>query len=179
MSSGKNILIQAHFVHGHVLPARSVVQMHAGGTSFALEPGQLNLSGGVGRPLPDSVRHKMEAFFKTDFSSVRVYQGNQAQSIGAHAFTMGSDIYFAPGQYAPDTPRGQQLLGHELAHVVQQRSGRVPLPAGSGMAVVNNPALEAEADRLGARAAAYAAPLQAKAAAPARTAATPQGLLRP
>jgi hypothetical protein len=52
----------------------------------------------------------MEAFFNADFSSVRIHQGPQAQSIGAHAFTMGSDIYFAPGQYDPATLRGQQLL---------------------------------------------------------------------
>ncbi len=162
MSGNRTILIQAHLVHGHVLPARSAVQRHANARSFALEPGQLNLSGGVGRPLPDAVRQKMEAFFKTDFSGVRVYQGNQAQSIGAHAFTMGSDIYFAPGQYSPDTPRGQQLLGHELAHVIQQRQGRVRAPQANGPVVVNDHGLEAEADRLGARAAAFRLPVQAK-----------------
>ncbi|WP_051294183.1 eCIS core domain-containing protein [Pseudoduganella violaceinigra] len=158
------MLIQAHLVHGHALPGQRNVQMHGGVESFALEPGRLNLAGAVGRPMPDGVRQKMEAFFKTDFSSVRIYQGNQAQSLGAHAFTMGSDIYFAPGQYSPDTPRGQQLLGHELAHVVQQRQGRVRAPQGKGTMVVNDHGLEAEADRMGARAAAFRAPIQAKSA---------------
>lgn len=164
MSDGRRLVIQAHLVHGHVLPGRRPVQMHGGTESFALEPGRLNLAGAVGRALPDGVRRKMEAFFKTDFSNVRIFQGTQAQSIGAHAFTMGSDIYFAPGQYSPDTPRGQQLLGHELAHVIQQRQGRVRAPQGKGTVVVNDHGLEAEADRLGARAAAFRMPIQAKSA---------------
>lgn len=159
-------LIQAHLVHGRALPGQSTLQMHGGGQAFALKPGQLNLAGSVGRAMPDGVRRKMEAFFKADFSGVRIYQGSAAQSIGAHAFTMGSDIHFAPGQYSPDTPRGQQLLGHELAHVLQQRQGRVRAPQGRGQGtlVVNDLALEAEADRLGARAAAFHMPVQAKAA---------------
>lgn len=164
MGEPSRTLIQAHFVHGHVLPVRGPIQMRGGSESFALEPGRLNLSGAAGRPLPDAVRHKMEAFFKADFSNVRIFQGAQAQSIGAHAFTMGSDIYFAPGQYSPDTPRGQQLLGHELAHVIQQRQGRVRAPQGKGTVVVNDHGLEAEADRLGARAAAFQMPIQAKSA---------------
>jgi hypothetical protein len=162
MSAQTSTLIQAHFVHGHALPGPRTVQMHGGVESFALEPGRLNLAGAVGRPLPDGVRQKMESFFKADFSNVRIYQGPQAQSIGAHAFTMGTDIYFAPGQYSPDTPRGQQLLGHELAHVIQQRQGRVRAPQGKGAVVVNDHGLEAEADRMGARAAAFRMPIQAK-----------------
>ena len=79
---------------------------------------------------------------------------------------MGSRIYFAPGQYSPDTARGQQLLGHELAHVLQQRSGRVRSPAGGGMVVVNDHALEAEADRMGVMAASFRPPIQTKMASP-------------
>ena len=85
-----------------------------------------------GRPLPDAVRGKMEAALGADFSNVRVHVGPQAERIGAIAFTLGSDIYFAPGRYQPDTVYGRQLLGHELAHVVQQRAGRVRNPLGSG-----------------------------------------------
>ena len=84
-----------------------------------------------------------------DFSDVRVHVGPEASSIGAIAFTWGSDIYFAPGQYNPDTMQGRMLLGHELTHVVQQRDGRVSNPYGSGVAVVQDRALEAEADRMG------------------------------
>lgn len=116
-----------------------------------------------GQALPEAVREKMESFFRTDFTDVRVHQGRHAGSIGALAFTLGSEIHFAPGQYDPHSPRGQQLLGHELAHVVQQRKGRVRNPFGSGLAVVQDPALEAEAERMGVLAARAA--VQAKPAA--------------
>ncbi|MCR6632317.1 MAG: DUF4157 domain-containing protein [Magnetospirillum sp.] len=122
------------------------------GDAFAL-PSSFNLPSGAGRPLPEPVREKMERFFGADFSGVRVHVGPEAPAIGALAFTVGETIVFAPGQYDPASPRGQQLLGHELAHVVQQRSGRVRNPFGNGLAVVSDPGLEAEADRLGMRAA--------------------------
>jgi ribosomal protein S18 acetylase RimI-like enzyme len=123
--------------------------------SFQIDPGQLGLASGGGRPLPDAVRDKMEAALGADFSNVRVHVGPQAERIGAVAFTMGTDIYFAPGRFQPDTLQGRQLLGHELAHVVQQRQGRVRNPKGAGVAVVQDRALESEADRLGHRAAAH------------------------
>jgi hypothetical protein len=139
-----------------------MVQRHGAGGAFAVEAGPLGLSLGGGRPLPDPVRGKMEAALGANFSDVRVHVGPQAERIGAIAFTVGSDIYFAPGRFQPDTMPGQQLLGHELAHVVQQRAGRVRNPLGSGLAVVQDHALEAEADRLGHRAAAHRVEVQAK-----------------
>ncbi len=104
----------------------------------------------------------MEAALAANFSGVRVHVGPQAERIGAIAFTLGTDIYFAPGRFQPDTVHGQQLLGHELAHVVQQRQGRVRNPIGSGVAVVQDRALEAEADRLGRHAAAHRVAAQPK-----------------
>ncbi len=118
-----------------------------------MDTAALGLARGGGQALPASVRGRMEAALGADFSAVRVHVGPQAQRIGAVAFTTGTDIYFAPGRYQPDTLPGQQLLGHELAHVVQQRQGRVRHPTGVGLAVVQDRALEAEADRLGQRAA--------------------------
>jgi hypothetical protein len=106
-----------------------------------------------GQPLPDQVRAKMETAFGMDFSDVRVHIGQEASSIGAIAYTWGTNIHFAPGQYNPHTIQGQKLLGHELWHVVQQKSGRVSNPFGSGVAVVQDHALEAEADRMGVKAA--------------------------
>lgn len=150
---------------GPRLPATgsAVAQRRGAGDVQQLPPGLLRPSGG-GRPLPDNVRTKMESFFGADFSDVRVHVGPEAPSIGALAFTMGSSLYFAPGQYNPDSPQGQALLGHELTHVVQQRQGRVRNPFGSGIAVVQDHHLEAEADRMGARAANHRAPqpVQAK-----------------
>ena len=138
------------------------VQRQGAGGAFAVEAGALGLAAGAGRPLPDALRGKMEAALGADFSGVRVHVGPQAERIGAIAFTLGSDIYFAPGRYQPETIHGQQLLGHELAHVVQQRAGRVRNPLGTGLAVVQDHGLEAEADRLGQRAAMHRGTAQAK-----------------
>jgi ribosomal protein S18 acetylase RimI-like enzyme len=136
----------------------AAVQRHNTGGAFAVDAGPLGLASGGGKSLPEAVRGKMEAALRADFSNVRVHVGPQAERIGAIAFTTGNDIYFAPGRYQPDTIQGQQLLGHELAHVVQQRAGRVRNRLSSGLAVVQDHALEAEADRLGRRAAAPALP---------------------
>jgi hypothetical protein len=153
----------------------AVVQRFGGNDSFDVDPVQLGLARSGGKALPPALLAKMEAAFKADFSAVRVHVGPQAARIGAIAFTTGSDLYFAPGRYQPDTVQGQQLIGHELAHVIQQRQGRVAAP-GSGVSVVQDHALEAEADRLGIQAAAFRGPVQAK-AAPGRGPARGQGAM--
>jgi hypothetical protein len=102
--------------------------------------------------VPAPVLGKMESFFGHDFSGVEVHPSSQrAPALGALAFTQGNAIHFAPGQFQPHTRRGQELLGHELAHVVQQRQGRVQPTAtlGSGMALNDSPELEREADQAG------------------------------
>jgi hypothetical protein len=106
-----------------------------------------------GLPLPSDVRTKMETALGGDFSDVRVHIGHEATSLGAIAYTWGTNIHFAPGQYNPHTIQGQKLLGHELWHVMQQKAGRVRNPFGGGVAVVQDHALEAEADRMGVKAA--------------------------
>lgn len=107
-----------------------------------------------GRPLPDDLRAKMEAAFGVDFSAVRVHEGPQAESLGARAYTRGTEIVFAPGEYQPESQAGQELLGHELAHVVQQSQGRAqPRPQAKRSHILVDDALEREADKLGARAA--------------------------
>lgn len=105
--------------------------------------------------MPDDVKSRMERSFDTDFSDVTVHaSSSKAPEVGALAYTQGSDIHFAPGQYKPDTTSGRELIGHELAHVVQQREGRVtPTCEVAGMPVNDNPGLEAEADALGRQAA--------------------------
>ncbi|HEX8107869.1 MAG TPA: DUF4157 domain-containing protein [Kofleriaceae bacterium] len=112
--------------------------------------GQLRVIG-QGHPLDHAIRRTMESFFQADFSGVRVYEGPAAQAMNALAFTLGEDIHFAPGLYDPASRGGVELLGHELTHVVQQRDGRVVNPYGQGIAMVQNPELEAEADRMGQR----------------------------
>lgn len=126
-----------------------VVQRHAHDVAFQLPHSLSNFGSSHGQPLPTAVREKMESAFGASFDDVRIHVGPQASSIGALAFTLGTDLYFAPGQYNPQTIYGQQLLGHELTHVVQQRGGRVRNPFGTGLAVVQDHAMEAEADRMG------------------------------
>jgi hypothetical protein len=88
----------------------------------------------------------MEALFGVSFADVRVHVGHHVSSVGALAYTHGSNLHFAPGQYNPNSLEGLKLLAHELTHVVQQREGRVKNPFGEGTAIVANRALEAEPD---------------------------------
>jgi len=86
---------------------------------------------GGGRPLPATTRAFFEPRFGTDLSQVRVHMDSRAattaHSIQARAFTVGSNIAFGAGQYAPEAHEGKQLLAHELTHVVQQNGlGRSP-----------------------------------------------------
>lgn len=77
-----------------------------------------------GRPLEPALRQDMEQHFGHDFSRVRVHTDataeQSAQEINAHAYTVGQDLVFASGQFAPGTHQGRRLLAHELTHVVQQ-----------------------------------------------------------
>ena len=108
----------------------------------------------TGRSMPEAVQSKMEGAFNADFSNVKVHEGEKAPSVGALAYTQGSDIHFAPGQYQPNSQSGQELLGHELAHVVQQSQGRVSATGqAKGVALNDDSALEREADVQGAMAA--------------------------
>jgi hypothetical protein len=102
-----------------------------------------------GSSLPDDVRRSAEELLGEDLSDVRVHVSAAPGRMGAVAFTTGSNIYFAPRRYDPGSPEGLRLLGHELTHVVQQRRGRARNPHGYGVAVVRDPQLEAEADRMG------------------------------
>lgn len=106
--------------------------------------------------LPDAVKTGMETALGADFSHVRVHSSSsKAPAVGALAYTQGNEVHFAPGQFNPHSNAGRQLLGHELSHVVQQRQGRVVATTEvAGMPVNDNPALEAEADAAGQRAAA-------------------------
>jgi Domain of unknown function (DUF4157) len=109
---------------------------------------------GSGQAMPAAVQAKMEQAFGADFSAVRVHQGSQAESLGARAFTQGTDVHFQPGLYQPDSRQGQELLGHELAHVVQQSQGRVQATVQArGVAINDQDSLEREADTMGAAAA--------------------------
>ncbi len=86
--------------------------------------GRIGQLKGSGSPLPPSDREFFESRFGADFGDVRVHTGDTAtqtaQDLSARAYTVGSDIAFGAGEYAPGTERGRKLMAHELTHVVQQ-----------------------------------------------------------
>ena len=88
---------------------------------------------GPGEPLSTAAQAFFEPRFGFDFSRVRIHSDKQAgaaaQQLHARAFTIGRDIVFGAGQYAPNDDAGRHLLAHELAHVVQQ-SGAPSRPSG-------------------------------------------------
>jgi hypothetical protein len=79
---------------------------------------------GGGHPLPESTREYFEPRFGRDLNQVRIHSGSRAnaaaEGVSARAFTLGNDVVFGDGHYAPGTSSGTRLLAHELAHVVQQ-----------------------------------------------------------
>lgn len=81
---------------------------------------------GAGNPLSEETRAYFEPRFGRSLENVRLHTGERAgeaaESIGARAFTVGRDIAFGRGEYAPATAAGRRLLAHELTHVVQQQS---------------------------------------------------------
>ena len=89
-------------------------------------PGE-HVSSHGGREIEPRVRAPFEARLAHDFSSVRVHSGEQAADVAsglqAQAVTVGTDVYFGSGRYAPHAEDGAELLGHELAHVAQQARG--------------------------------------------------------
>jgi hypothetical protein len=101
--------------------------------------------------LDPGVRSRMESAFNESFGDVRVHAGKRAGDaageLDARAFTRGRDIYFREGEYNPSTREGQELLAHELTHVVQQRGGSSARGASVGPA---GDTFEHEADEVAA-----------------------------
>lgn len=89
----------------------------------------INQARGGGQPLGDNIRKPMEQAFGADFGGVKVHTDSRSdqlnQSIQARAFTTGQDVFFRQGEYNPGSRGGQELLAHELTHVVQQNGGTV------------------------------------------------------
>jgi len=117
------------------------------GSNVVFAPGRYNPQAGDGRSLLahelvhtiqqhgsstfSKVRTLAERRFGYDFSNVRAHAdakaAESAQGVGALAYTLGTDIVFGTGQYAPATDTGRTLIAHELTHVVQQRGGAGPI----------------------------------------------------
>ena len=123
--------------------------------------------------LDAAMKAKMEHAFG-DLSAVKLYESRAVGEAGAEAIAQGNEIAFAPGMADFSTRTGQERLGHELSHVMSQRSGRV-----RGQGFLASASLEARADREGAMAAAgeqvYSGPVTSalSAASPSPAAAGP------
>src|SRR6266446_423549 len=80
--------------------------------------------GATGQPLDARTRAFMEPRFGHDFSNIRVHTdakaAESAQAVNALAYTVGRDVVFGAGQYAPGTSEGKKLMAHELTHTIQQ-----------------------------------------------------------
>jgi hypothetical protein len=105
-----------------------------------------------GQTLDRSTQALMEPKFGHDFSRVRVHTdvkaGESARAVNAMAYTVGRDVVFGAGQYAPTAREGQKLIAHELTHVLQQASiASDATPNGLLMGSETDP-LEYEADKL-------------------------------
>ena len=107
----------------------------------------ISQSRGGGQKLDDTTREKVGGALGDPLNDVHVHADDHANalasSVSARAFTTGSDIYFAKGEHNPGSSDGQQLMAHELTHVVQQRGAST-----SGPLTVSQPgdALENEAE---------------------------------
>jgi len=134
------------------------------------------VNSGGGSPLAPDVQEEMQGRLGHDFSDVRVHNDarahESAQSVNAHAYTVGSNVVFQRDKYDPGSAAGKTMLAHELTHVVQQRSGPVDGSSAAGGIKVSDPSdrfereASANADRvMAAPAPAATAQLSASSAA--------------
>ena len=103
---------------------------HQGGEAVVVGPDlehAITARQGGGQPLSEGSRSFFEPRMGLDLSAVQIHTGAQAaewtRMLNARAFTLGSDIFFGAGQFAPETMKGKRLLAHELTHTVQQGNG--------------------------------------------------------
>lgn len=125
-------------------------------TSLRRQPAEQTVSANVppvvyavlrapGQPLDPATRAYFEPRFAHDFSGVRVHTDDQAaesaRAVSARAYTVGREIVFGAGEYAPERGTSRQLIAHELAHVIQQAAG------GMSPSAMDTRLLEADADQ--------------------------------
>jgi len=131
----------------HQASATVLRKKHSGNDSSRLKNNDSRTVTGLsgGQMLGLQTRAFFEPRFGHSFNDVRVHSDGTAQqmatSLNARAFTTGNDIVFAPGQYQPATASGQQLLAHELTHVVQQQG-----ISSAGVHATNPPCIQRDVD---------------------------------
>jgi hypothetical protein len=100
--------------------------------------------------LDAATRAMMEPRFGRDFADIRIHTDHRAEAsasaVDANAYTVGRDIVFGPGRYAPHSVEGKRLLAHELTHVMQQAPSLARHAPPQRLGATND-AFEAEAQR--------------------------------
>lgn len=104
---------------------------------------------GGGHGLPTGIRDEVAARVGDPLDDVRIHTDSHAddlaRSVSARAFTTGTDVFFAAGEYQPSSASGRELIAHELTHVAQQRGATT-----GGPLTVSEPgdAIETQADEV-------------------------------
>ncbi len=140
-----------HHAIGNQAVQRLIAQRNAHGpTELDQETaGRIDRARSGGQTLDRSVQEEMGEAMGYDFGGVRAHTSPEAddlsRQLGAKAFTTGQDVFFRQGAYDPGSTAGQELIAHELTHVVQQGTGQVQ---GGSRMTVNAPgdAHEQQAD---------------------------------
>jgi hypothetical protein len=117
--------------HAEVASGSSgLIHRKAGSTAAAAVPATSGVLGLSGRPLDADTRNFFEPRFGRDFGDVRIHTrgdaARTAEDISARAYSSGSNIGFAEGNYEPASHEGRRLIAHELAHVIQHENGTAP-----------------------------------------------------
>jgi hypothetical protein len=112
------------------LQMKSLVQRRenlGGGEASTDLESSIQSARGSGQSLDPNLQAKMGQAMGADFSGVKVHTDSQSdqlnKSIQSKAFTTGQDVFFRQGAYEPSSRGGQELIAHELTHVVQQNGG--------------------------------------------------------
>lgn len=120
----------------------------------------IRAAAGGGRPLDAGARERLGPLLGDPLGDVRVHTDAAADAlagaVSARAFTAGSDVFFAAGQYRPGSRAGDALIAHESVHVLQQRGA-----SAAGGLTVSDPSepLEQEAEAVASSLAGGHAPL--------------------
>lgn len=87
----------------------------SGGVADPAVTGAVGRSRGGGRPVPEGIRRRMEGVSGADLSGVRVHVGSESDrlnvSLGARAFTVGSDVFVRRAEFRPGTAMRRCALG--------------------------------------------------------------------
>jgi hypothetical protein len=132
MKPTSGILQREEMPQEEELQMKPMVQLKPDASGMQAKPdleASIQQAKGGGQPLSDNIKQPMEKAFGADFSGVKVHTDAHSdqlnQSIQAKAFTTGQDVFFRQGAYDPSSQGGQELIAHELTHVVQQNGTAV------------------------------------------------------